>query len=124
MQAGTTFLRADSDDHLWIVLSDPHKDPQNVLLVNMTSAHPRKERACVLNRGDHPWIRHETCINYGDAVVTTLELLFKARNTGALVVQEPLSPSVLTRLWKGAADSTRITIENFDILEDQGLVDF
>ncbi len=37
MEGGDTFLRADNDKHLWIVISDPLADPENVLLVNSTS---------------------------------------------------------------------------------------
>jgi hypothetical protein len=28
MDAGTTFLRSDSDKHLWIIISDPKVDPK------------------------------------------------------------------------------------------------
>ena len=34
MDAGTTFLRSDSDKHLWIIISDPKVDAENILIVN------------------------------------------------------------------------------------------
>jgi hypothetical protein len=71
MEACTTFLRADSDKHLWIVISDPTADPDQVLIVNLTTVDERKEQVCLLHGGEHPWIRHETCVNYADDVVTT-----------------------------------------------------
>jgi hypothetical protein len=125
VRIGDTFLRTDSDKHLWIVLSDPEKDPDNVLLVNMTSWTFTKESACILNRGDHPWIKHKTCINYDDydTVVTTLADLQNAKDAGAVIVQKPLSKAVLRRVLEGAAASERLSLEKAEILENQGLID-
>ncbi len=125
MRIGDTFLRTDSDKHLWIVLSDPEKDSDNVLLVNMTSWTATKESACILNRGDHPWIRHKTCINYDDfdTVVTTLTDLQNAKDAGAVIVQKPLSKAVLRRVLEGATASERLSLEKAEILENQGLID-
>jgi hypothetical protein len=72
MDAGTTFLRSDSDKHLWMTISDPKVDAENVLIVNLTSLDIRKENVCVLHVGDHSWVRHDTCVNYADAVITSL----------------------------------------------------
>jgi hypothetical protein len=44
VQAGFTFELAEKhqeiDDHLWIILSDPAKDDQNILIVSMTTHKP------------------------------------------------------------------------------------
>jgi hypothetical protein len=122
MEAGTTFLRADSDKHLWIVISDPAVDPDQVLLVNLTTVDDRKEKVCLLHSGEHPWIRHETCVNYADAVVTTVTKLLAAKDAGAIVLQQPLSAAVLQRIREAAMDSTRISLDNADILINQRLV--
>ena len=95
MVAGTTFLLSAGDIHLWIIISDPKLDPQNVLIVNLTSLGPRKEQSCVLKVGDHPWIRHDTCVNYGDSKVSTLDKLVAARDANALMMQSQLRPDVL-----------------------------
>ena len=84
MEAGDTFIRGDRDKHLWVVLSDPKLDPEKVLLVNLTSLDCLKERVCILKVGDHPWVAHDTCVNYGDSCVTTLALLNAARAGGAI----------------------------------------
>jgi hypothetical protein len=70
MEAGDTFIRGDADQHLWVVVSDPAVDSANVLIVNLTSLDARKEKVCILREGDHPWVHHDTCVNYGDSVVT------------------------------------------------------
>jgi hypothetical protein len=123
MEAGATFLRVDADNHLWVVISDPTKDPDNVLIVNLTTSDERKERACILRPGDHPWIKHETCVNYGDSVVTTLAKLNAAIAGNALRVQATMPPDVLKKIRNGVLDSDRIATEREDILLDQGLID-
>ena len=92
MDAGSTFLRSDSDKHLWILISDPAQDPQQVLIVNLTTLDDRKEKVCLLHVGDHPWIRHETCVNYADAVVTTVPKLLTAKDAGAIVLSNHFRP--------------------------------
>ncbi len=121
MKAGDTFLRNDSDRHLWVVLSDPARDPSNVLLVNMTTLTGTKEKACILNAGDHPWITHETCINYADAIVGSLEKLLNAKDLGALAPQAPLDDAILRKIQIAAANSIHLEIEKFEILDNQGL---
>jgi hypothetical protein len=41
MEAGDTFYLPDkvADGHLWVVISNPAKNPDRVLLVSMTSYH-------------------------------------------------------------------------------------
>jgi len=120
---GTTFLRTDSDKHLWIVLSDPDKNPDQALLVNMTTWDARKEKVCLLNPGDHSWITHQTCINFGDAVVTTLPKLLAAKDGGAIKLHQPLAATILQRVLDAVASSSRISLENAELLIDQGLVE-
>jgi hypothetical protein len=107
---------------LWILISDPTVDPDQVLIVNFTSVDDRKEKVCLLHPGDHPWIRHETCVNYADAVVTTVSKLLAAKDGGAIILQELLSAAVLQRIREAAMGSTRISLDHADILINQRLV--
>jgi hypothetical protein len=124
MDAGTTFLLTAVDIHLWVIVSDPAMDPREVLTMNLTSYDSRKEAACILRAGDHPWIRHDTCVNYGDSRVTTLDKLRAARDANLLIIQAPLAVDILRRIREGAMKSTRMPMDRADILIRQGLVDF
>jgi len=77
---------------------------------------------CVLHVGDYPWIRHDTCVNYADAVVTSLTKLFAAKDAGAIVLHDPISDVVLRHIRDGAMKSARISLDYADILINQGLV--
>lgn len=123
MEAGSTFLRADKDSHLWVIISDPTKDPERVLVVNLTTHDQRKEDVCILERGDHPWITHKTCVNYEDAIVTSVAKLFELKDGGLIRLREPVAALVLKRMRDGAAESTRMALDNANILIEQGLID-
>lgn len=90
----------------------------------MTTADERKEKICLLNVGEHPWVNHLTCINYGDAVLTSLDKLYRAKDGGALKLQEPLSEPLVKRILAAAPESVRIRLEFAELLRDQALVDF
>jgi hypothetical protein len=68
MKAGDTFRPAentvDQFIHLWVIISDPEQDPDEVLIVSLTEYHPKKDTACILGPGDHPFIHKKTCVAY------------------------------------------------------------
>jgi len=122
MDAGATFLFVALDIHLWIIISDPSIDPDNVLIVNLTSQASGKDQSCVLGPGDHPWIRHSTCVNYQDSRLTTLKKLIAARDGRALILNAPLDSAVLKKIRDCSLNSTKMSLDHADILIKQGLV--
>ena len=62
MRLGDCFVERtrQHDDHLFIVASDPDKNPDAVLLLSVTTLRGKKERVCVFNANEHehPLIRH------------------------------------------------------------------
>src|SRR5262249_28006231 len=125
MEAGETFYLPDksADGHLWIVISGPKKDPDRVLLVSMTSYDVDKEDVCLIDAGEHPKVKHKTCICDKPARVTSLENLDRLRGSGYLQMQEPVSADLLQRIRRGAALSRRIELEHLELMEEQELLD-
>ena len=72
MNAGDTFLVAlpgtSYDSHLWIVISDPDADAERIVIVSLTSHRADKDQACLLRVGDHPYVKHDTCVNYREEI--------------------------------------------------------
>jgi hypothetical protein len=62
MKAGDTFFLAGgaADRHLRVVISEPAIDPERVLFVSMTSYDITKEDVCLLDVGDHPFVKHKS----------------------------------------------------------------
>ena len=121
---GATFLGYDEASHLWIVLSQP--DENGLLaLANFTSHwsdQPLHETCpLVFQRGDHPWIQHETCIYWRGAGLERQTLIADAIESGRLIDREPLNPDLLARIQQialavlaethGAHAAIRVTVD-------------
>ncbi len=126
LRGGDTFQAADPqrEPHLWIILSAPERYPEApVLIVNLTSLRPGSETTCLLTRGDHPFIRHKSCVNYRDSRLVDRRKLEDAFERRLLLRRRRMSARLLRRIRAGAAASPRIPLANLQILRDQGLVD-
>lgn len=116
LRAGDTFQFANRalESHLWIIISDPENHPPDrVLIANLTSWRSDKEGVCVLRRGDHPFVKKKTVVNYRASKLAR----------GALVPRHRVRAEVLQRIREGAALSRMIPLENLQLLKDQGLVE-
>ena len=130
MKIGDAFLSHDRriDDHLHIVISDPGLNPGQVVLVQLTSydkfVHEiYKDSSCILRPGDHPWIRHETCVSYRDGRVVSEKILDEAAAAGHLEMVQPVSNSLLERILQGAEQTDELPNKCRAILEEQGLIE-
>ena len=127
MNAGDTFFVQQIgklyDSHLWMVLSDPALDADKVLIVSLTTWGKDDDPACILNIGDHPFVRQKSFIKYSHAKVVSEQQLEEFRTRGQIHVQASLSASVLKRVRDGAAESRFMALGHADILIDQGLID-
>jgi hypothetical protein len=115
MKSGDTFVLTQLDNHLWIVLSDPSVDSENVVIVNLTTHTLGEEQHCVLKKGDHPFLKHKTAVRYWQAKtlsVVEFEVLVKKN---LLRPNAPLSPELLDRIRDGASQSTscRLAVARF-----------
>ncbi|MGP0063067.1 MAG: hypothetical protein ACLQGP_05615 [Isosphaeraceae bacterium] len=104
-------------------MSDPEKDPSRILIASMTSSDVDKEDVCLIHPGEHPKVKHKTCICYRPMRQTTVETLERLRQSGILDMQAPVGQEILQRIRRGAALSRVIDFEHVEILDDQGLLD-
>ena len=75
MKAGDTFLVVKPYNHLYVVISDPAQNCEEVVIVNFTSYSPDEEQTCILKAGEHPFIKHKTVVRYKDARITSVRKL-------------------------------------------------
>jgi hypothetical protein len=126
MRAGDTFTFVDKklDNHLWVVISDPMLDVADpVVIVSLTTYKEGKDRTCVLEPGDHPFIRHPSVVYYIGAMDVSNAGLESCANEGRLLLQGAVSPEVLARVRQGAAQSPFIPEGCRKTLIRQGLID-
>ena len=121
MDAGATFLLPGLDDHLWLVISDPFLDANRIVVVCFLSWKEHLDQACIVKPGEHPFVKHDTCVQYATARVVTAERLKVLQDGGQLRMKAPLSPSLLDRIRKGAENGD-IPTECYEVLRSQGFV--
>lgn len=122
MQRGDTFIFTDIDSHLWVILSCPKINPQEVLLVNLSTHQDYKDGACILDVQHHEWIKHPSCVMYDYARVGTLSRLEAGLNSGRISLQDPMRTEVLDLIYIGAEESTRLSLDHANILANQGWI--
>jgi hypothetical protein len=125
LRVGVTFRAADPkhERHLWVVLDPENHPADKVLIANCTSWTSGKDSACILRRGDHPFVKRKTCINYQRSRLVSRKKLKEALETGAVIAHRDATPDVLKRIRDGAAQSKFTPLENLQLLKDQGLVE-
>ena len=127
LRAGDAFSNRESGSvpsHLWFILSDPSKDSEHVLIVNATSAFLGRDvdSSCILKRGDHPFIHHDSYIFYDRAKQTTCQRLKEGFDTGLLRFEESASVELLQKIRTALMRSSHTEQRHKTLLRDQGLV--
>ncbi len=59
MKLGDTFLPISEEDvtHLWIVITEPDASGL-VAIVSLTTRRNNSDETCLIQMGDHPFVRH------------------------------------------------------------------
>jgi len=122
MKTGDTFLFEDgSDDHLWMVISDTAADAERVVIVKFLSWQPHYDQSCVLDGGEHPFVKHATCVDFPGAKVPTLAQLELLERQGMLKHKAPLSARLLQQI-RNAVAASDIPTKAIAALGEQGVV--
>jgi len=76
-------------------------------MVNFTTCRSHSDATVVLKAGEHPFVRHDTVVNYQDARRTDSQSLIKACTQGVISKHEPCDSLVLKKIQRGFAKSPR-----------------
>ncbi len=108
--AGRAFLLAGGlvgAPHLWFVLTDPDPVSHQVVIVMLVSAKAHTDKTVVLRAGDHPWVRHESNVDFGSARPIPVSKLMDANSSNRLVLQDDMSKELLAVVRAGLLASSR-----------------
>jgi hypothetical protein len=124
--AGTTILmphQLNGIRHLWIVVTEPAGDPEQVVIVNITSRkinietnHNLSDDTVILLPSDHSYITRESVVFYGDARMVEVSALQNAiRSSNVFQFHDDCSDEILKRIKDGIFQSPYISgeIENY-----------
>lgn len=121
MQPGDAF-KFKGLPHLWVVVSDPVVDPDELLIINMSTDRGIDD-SCILMPGDHPFVQHRTCMRYDRARTRRNADLDRLLSSGEIILDERVSDPVLQRIRQGAAISDYIKIGYRQLLIRQELIE-
>lgn len=87
--------------HLCIILNDPpDREPRQVLYVPVIMVRKKYDRTCILDVGDHEFIKQRSCVHYAMVGVRAVAHLAKCGSR-----KDPLADDVLERVCAGILDS-------------------
>ena len=109
MDCGDTFLMpapgGAATPHFWIVITQPDPDTHLCAIVSVTTLRNSKDQTVILRPGDHPFIRHDSTIFYGDAMIVDARRLEAEIAAGLALVREKCSAATLKLVQDGVAAS-------------------
>ena len=110
MSKRTTFLDEPIKDvcHLRIVISDP--DSNNCFLTVPIDSYISKfqDSSCIIQKGEHPFIKHISFANYKYAAVLSFQTIFNGIQTRKFIRKQDVSPELLKKIQDGAKISKNL----------------
>lgn len=118
LKKGTLLAPSGPVPHLFIICNDTCSLKAN-LLINISSFYDGCDDTCVLNVGDHPFVRHQSYVFYAGAKIIKADGLQKGFQDGSLTPREPLGDAVFERVIAGinvSLDTPNNVIKYFNSL--------
>ena len=91
--------------HLWIVTTEPEGNPEEVVIVNLTTKRANSDITVILDSRDHRFIRHQTVISYADALFTKVVAVQDVIKNGLSKFDDDCSDNLLERIQLGLLQS-------------------
>lgn len=108
---GDTFLLTGgrvASPHLWVVLWGPAGDDNSFLTVMLTTDRGYTDQTCILDVGDHPFIRHRTSVDYKVCSEWRAAAIDEYVRTGVAKPRDRMDPAVLERIRAGFFKAGRL----------------
>jgi hypothetical protein len=91
--------------HIYVVITPPEGESSRAIVVNLTSQRSGSDHTVVLDRGDHPFIKCPTVVNYQAARIVSVNWLRKEIEQGFAWADHPFDPHQLKRIQRGVLNS-------------------
>jgi hypothetical protein len=93
--------------HLWIILAVEEEDgvPVSVVLANLTTQRASTDPTVVLQRGDHPYVMHPSCVLYAEARIADADKVYVLTRYAEEGFRQDFHPEILRRLQCGLLSS-------------------
>ena len=91
--------------HLRIVVSNVNKDMECLVVTLVSKKYEWQDSTCVLNVGDHPFIKHPSVIDYKICQKVNVVKILNGVRKGLFLRMEDVAPDVLKRIQDGVKES-------------------
>ncbi len=84
---GSSFIGAPNDyvsKHLYFVISKSNIGSDCVVCVNITTYHDNKDESCIIEPGEHGFIKEKSLVKFDKAILPKVENLEKALENGTI----------------------------------------
>jgi len=129
LDIGSTFINkptAEVSSHLYVIISSPFGNPEKVIIVNLTTWRDRaielNDESCVVNSGEHGFVKTKSYIYYREAKEPLIENLQEAMRKGLITPLENCSADLLSKILLGAEKSPFTPLKVLQVLKDQELI--
>ena len=113
ISSGETFTGAPLDrrGHLWIAISGPDRTGHHAM-VNITTHRPgernHSETCLVFRVGDHPFIRHDSCVAFRHSKLVDPQTLLDGEQSGEVQRHEPFTAEQVRRIQDGLLTAAQV----------------
>lgn len=102
--------------HLFVLLTNPHDDGRGVrhnLMAPLASYRPEKRHdpTCILHRGDHPFIRHDSYVAYRLMRLEPSDVILQQVKAGLLIPKEVMPEAAFRLICQGVACSGQTPVK-------------
>lgn len=115
MPKGQSFLdeplNTSSKRHLRIVITDSNENNEFLTVPLDTLRNRFQDVSCIVEPGEHPFVKVRSFINYKYAVTVNYAQLFNGISKGIFIRKEDVSADLLTRIQNGAKISANFRRE-------------
>lgn len=123
MRQKDAFTIPGINDHLQVVISRPDEYPDQVICFNFTSwKGDHCDPACIVQPGEHPWVKHKSFVYYANPSILRSEVVEALHAPNRIESWAPVSDEVFDRMLAGATITKMLSMEDAELLADQGLI--
>ena len=97
----TFYLRG----HLHVVIAEIAESPTRVVVINLTTKRTGSDETVILKEDDHPFIKHDTAINYQDTRMFDKAQLIERLNHNFFKIGEIFSEDKVKLMQRGLIES-------------------
>lgn len=117
ISVGDTFFAKypENASHLFFIILDiSDRDPQLFICAMLSSwkdGSPFCDDACIIEKGEHPFVRHKSYIAYRETMILTHDDLQNFVESGRFTMNTPASPSLIRKIRESASKSRKLPQE-------------